>query len=125
MQYTLSVVHATNKSTFLIQGNITGIQSFSGEIKAPRCICDMITDCLPQRATQSATSVMLAQPYSNSKTFGDRAFSIDAPRLWNKLPVAMSFSLDNFKRKVNIKGLAQAKISKKSVILFWLINMTI
>ena len=70
--------------------------------KAPRYICDMIQERLPQRATRSSTSVMLTQPYSYTKTFGDRAFSVVAPRLWNELPTAMRepLSLDNFKRKL-------------------------
>ena len=57
---------------------------------------------LPQRATRSSTSVMLTQPYSNIKTFGDGAFSVVALRLWNELPTAMRepLSLDNFKRKL-------------------------
>ena len=65
-------------------------------------ICDMIQERLPQRATRSSTSVMLTQPYSNTKTFGDCAFSIVAPRLWNELQTAMRepLSLDNFKQKL-------------------------
>ena len=66
--------------------------------KAPPYICDMIQERLPQRTT----SLMLTQPYSNTKTFDDSAFSVVAPRLWNKLPTAMRepLSLDNFKRKL-------------------------
>ena len=47
---------------------------------------------------------MLTQPNSNTKTFGDHAFSFDAPRLWNELLTAMRepFSLDDVKRKLKL-----------------------
>ena len=49
----------------------------AGERRAPHYICDMIQERLPQRAARSL--VMLTQPYSNTKNFGDRAFSVVAP----------------------------------------------
>ena len=92
----LSVSQRIEYKVIILQAS-TAIQG-----KAPHYICDMIQERLPQRATRSATSVMLTQPYSNTKTFGDRAFSVVAPRLWNELPTAMRepLNLDNLKRKL-------------------------
>ena len=39
--------------------------------------------------------------------------------------VILAESQENLQQSINLKGLAQAKIIKKSVILFWLLYMTI
>ena len=35
---------------------------------------------------RSSDSILLSMPAVRSKTFGDRAFMVAAPRLWNSLP---------------------------------------
>ena len=36
--------------------------------------------------TRSSDSILLSMPAAQSKTLGDRAFMVAAPRLWNSLP---------------------------------------
>jgi len=44
-------------------------------------------------------------PTLNLKTYGERAFSVAAPRLWNKLPLQIRLSSSEavFKLKANLK----------------------
>ena len=42
---------------------------------APKYLCDLLT-----------FSILLSMPAVRSKTLGDRAFMVAAPRLWNSLP---------------------------------------
>lgn len=62
-----------------------------------------LTDLLhlynPKRALRSSSQLLLVQPRSRLKTWGDRAFAIAAPRLWNNLPadIRMSESIQSFK----------------------------
>ena len=53
---------------------------------APKYISDIIDRYKPTRSLRSSSSNLLRVPLSNSKTYGDRAFSIAAPTLWNALP---------------------------------------
>ena len=45
---------------------------------------------------------MLEQPRSFTKTYGDKAFSVCAPKLWNSLPLDLrkSASLTGFKKEL-------------------------
>ena len=49
-------------------------------------------------------------PKSNTKTYGDRTFSVNAPREWNMLPldVRLSNSVDSFKRNLKTHLFKQA-----------------
>ena len=54
---------------------------------APGYILDLITPYEPHRALRSLDLSLLRQPRSRTKTFGDRSFTVCAPRLWNRLPI--------------------------------------
>ena len=45
------------------------------------------------RSLRSTDQKLLAVPKSRLKTYGDRAFSVAAPKLWNELPLDLR-SLD-------------------------------
>ncbi|GLD72544.1 uncharacterized protein AKAME5_002386900 [Lates japonicus] len=47
---------------------------------------------------------LLSGPHTNLCTFGDRAFSVAAPTLWNLLPSKLcnALSLDSFKKFLKI-----------------------
>jgi hypothetical protein len=60
--------------------------------KAPKYICDMLEWYEPTRTLRSTTQNMLKVPHTKLKTFGDRAFSRCAPKLWNKLPIEIKNS---------------------------------
>jgi len=55
-----------------------------------------------QRNLRSNNQYFLRVPKSRTTTFGDRAFSVCAPKLWNNLPtdVKSSPSIDIFKKKL-------------------------
>ena len=51
---------------------------------------------------RSAFKQLLDQPRSIRKTYGDKAFSVCAPKLWNSLPLDLckSPSLTGFKKEL-------------------------
>ncbi len=53
---------------------------------SPKYIKDLLQPYVPRRNLRSSTGGFLVEPPSKLKTYGDRAFSFIAPRLWNKLP---------------------------------------
>jgi hypothetical protein len=53
---------------------------------APQYICDMLKPYPTPRPLRSSEENFLAIPQSRTKTYGDRAFSVVAPKLWNGLP---------------------------------------
>ena len=54
---------------------------------APKYICHLLSDYLPERNLRSA-SQLLFKPGPRTKTrYGDRASAVAAPRLWNHLPL--------------------------------------
>ena len=55
---------------------------------APPYICDLVKRKAPSRyILRSDDALMLKQPSGKTrKTLGDRAFTVSAPALWNKLP---------------------------------------
>jgi hypothetical protein len=70
--------------------------------QAPSYISNMVTKYAPGRYLRSSTSELLKVPRANTRGFGDRAFSIFAPRQWNNLPASIkeSSSLDVFKKRL-------------------------
>ena len=56
---------------------------------APSYLADMIVEYKPARSLRSADKKLLKTKKSRCKTFGDRAFSVCAPRLWNTLPLSV------------------------------------
>ena len=69
---------------------------------APSYLSELLTVRAPGRALRSSNKLLLEVPRSRLKHWGDRAFSVAAPRLWNKLPTEMRFTsdLDLFKSKL-------------------------
>ena len=45
-----------------------------------------------RRSLRSATQCLLVTPKSSTRTYGDRAFSVAAPKLWNNLPTSLKDS---------------------------------
>ena len=68
--------------------------------KAPRYLADVLHQYAPSRSLRSAQKHLLPVPKTRLKTFGDRAFSVQAPRLWNLLPNDLKLlpSLELFKQ---------------------------
>ena len=63
-------------------------KSLHGE--GPRYLLDLLSRNCPTRPLRSSNdSSRLVIPRSRLVTYGDRAFSIQAPRLWNMLPVSI------------------------------------
>lgn len=61
---------------------------------APVYLTELLTVREPGRALRSSNQLLLEVPRSKYKHWGDQAFSIAAPRLWNKLPVEMRLISD-------------------------------
>ena len=54
--------------------------------KSPKYILDMITEKSIGNELRSGKSKILDVPRTNLKSMGDKAFSVIAPKSWNKLP---------------------------------------
>ena len=54
--------------------------------EAPTYIQDMLTPKKHTRQLRSTSDLLLEVPRTNLKTYGDRAFAVYAPKLWNALP---------------------------------------
>ena len=68
----------------------------------PSYIRDLLTLYCPARVLRSCDNMNLCIPKTRLKTYGDRAFSVAAPKLWNRLPVQIKSSktLASFKRQL-------------------------
>ena len=53
---------------------------------APIYISELIKPYNPSRSLRSSTLNYLSVPKSNTATYGERCFSVAAPKLWNSLP---------------------------------------
>ena len=69
---------------------------------APDYIRRLLVPYHPPRNLRSATQNLLEVPRCNSKTYGERAFSVAAPTLWNSIPLAIrnSSTVDEFKTQL-------------------------
>ena len=61
---------------------------------APDYITDLLDRYVPTRSLRSSDQLLLKVPSTNNVSFGDRAFSVSAPKLWNSVPYEIS-SADN------------------------------
>jgi hypothetical protein len=70
--------------------------------KGPQYLQELLTPYQPARSLRSASSNYLVVPKSNLKTYGDRAFCVAGPTLWNSLPIKIrnSPSVDVFKKNL-------------------------
>ena len=65
----------------------------------PNYICELLHQYQPTRSLRSSTQNLLSVPRTHTTTYGDHAFSVSAPKLWNSLPteIRLSTSLSSFK----------------------------
>ena len=70
--------------------------------QAPAYIWDMLTPFIPKRQLRSGQQMLLCVPRTNLCTYGDRAFSVVAPKAWNNIPaeIKLSGSRDTFKKRL-------------------------
>ncbi len=78
---------------------------------APSYLPELLTVRELGRALRSSNQLLLEVPRSKDKHRGDRAFSVAAPRLWNKLPAEM--------RLISDLGLFKSRL--KLIYLGWLL----
>jgi len=55
---------------------------------APSYLCSLLQPYTPSRALRSSSQHLLIDPVSHKK-YGDRAFAVAGPRLWNALPMSV------------------------------------
>ena len=69
---------------------------------APPYLSDMLCYRSYSRSLRSASQKLLVVHRTNMKTYGDRAFSIAGPKLWNQLPLSIRelSSIDSFKKSL-------------------------
>ena len=70
---------------------------------APQYLSDLLQLRPTERTTRTASSNLLSIPKSRTKSFGDRAFSVAAPRLWNELPLHLRTAESVVGFKKNLK----------------------
>jgi dsDNA-binding SOS-regulon protein len=69
---------------------------------APSYLCELLEEYTPSRTLRSSNKGYLKEKKARCKTYGHRAFSVCAPRLWNRLPVHIRChdSLYGFKKSL-------------------------
>ena len=69
---------------------------------APKYLCDLLKYRETPHSLRSESSMFLVIPRTRTVSYGDRAFSVGAPVLWNKLPDDIRFEteLTTFKSKL-------------------------
>ncbi|XP_074476551.1 uncharacterized protein LOC141758790 [Sebastes fasciatus] len=69
---------------------------------APPYLSELLSPYQPQRSLRSTSAGLLSTPTSKLRSFGDRAFSRAAPKLWNSLPnlIRDSDSLTTFQSRL-------------------------
>ena len=70
---------------------------------APDYIKDLLKYNDSRRTLRSSNNRLLDEPRANLKTYGERAFSVAAPRLRNKLPLQIRLSSSEAVFKTNLK----------------------
>ena len=69
----------------------------------PSYVRDLLQAYKPSRSLQSSTRNLLVTPRSRLKFYGDCAFLVCTPKLWNNLPEHMKCSLNLTSFKSNLK----------------------
>ena len=69
---------------------------------APSYLSNLIIKYTPNRALRSSSKNLLVVPPSRTKGYGDRAFSVCGPKLWNNLPESLRHEtkLEPFKKNL-------------------------
>ena len=70
---------------------------------APKYLCDLLTFKSSLYNLRSSDSILLSMPAVRSRTLGDRAFMVAAPRLWNSLPKELRAKTNVNSFKAHIK----------------------
>lgn len=80
--------------------------------KAPDYLVALLEPYVPRRNLRSSSRLLLAEPLYNLKTYGSRAFSVCAPRLWNGIPfdIRSSSSISIFKKRLKTHLFRQAYV---------------
>ena len=70
--------------------------------QAPEYMCSMINRQVNSRCLRSSSKVRLIVPKVRTKQYGERAFSVVSPKLWNALPDSIQTETNfiTFKKKV-------------------------
>ena len=55
-------------------------------------MCDTLERSIPTPRLRSSDTFVLNVPRYNLNSYGDRAFSVAAPKLWNNLPLDIKLS---------------------------------
>ena len=75
----------------MVQNIVVHLQS--SEWTGPDYIRDLLRFNISGRTLRSSNNRLINEPRANLKTYGEsRAFSVAAPRLWNKLPLQIRIS---------------------------------
>ena len=67
------------------------------------CISYLLETYKPTRSLRSSSKNLLVIPRSKLKSYGDRALSVSAPKLWNDIPETIKCSVDLNAFKRNLK----------------------
>ena len=81
--------------------------------KGPEYLKELLVPYAPSRSLRSTSSNNLVEPRTRLKTYGDRAFSVVGPKLWNKLPssIKAASSVNSFKKALKTHMLKRFVIS--------------
>jgi len=79
--------------------NILLITYYSINDMAPEYLCERVSTRKSSPKLRSSSQILLQVPVSRLKSYGDFAFSVTAPTLWNRLPADIrdASSLEDFK----------------------------
>ena len=77
---------------------------------APNYLKDLLEPYVPRRTLRSMSKLRLVEPSYKLSTYGFRAFSVCAPRLWNGIPleIRQSNSVSVFKKNLKTHLFKQA-----------------
>ena len=81
---------------YQIQYKIVLLVSKSTKVFAPPYLQDLLQPHKNERLICSSSKHLLTVPKSKLKTFGDCAFSVCGPKLWNDLPNYVKTSTSDF-----------------------------
>ena len=85
---------------------------------SPRYLTDLLQFRESSRSLRSVSNELLRQPRTITKTYGDKAFSVCAPRLWNILPLDIRKSSSVYAFKKSVKTYLFSKfVSSKSLFM--------
>ena len=86
--------HIVFKTLLLVYKSLNGI--------SPSYLAQKLYYRSHTRSLRSVSNELLMQPRSYTKTYGDRAFAVHAPREWNLIPyeIRKSNTISSFKRSL-------------------------